>query len=704
MAPDTGHDVQLAWSDLDRRAVDTARVLAADAVQRTGNGHPGAPMALAPVAYLLFQRVMRTDPKDSHWLGRDRFVLSNGHASLTQYIQLYLGGYGLELSDLEAFRTWGSLTPGHPEYGHTVGIETTTGPLGQGISTAVGMAMDARFVRGLLDQAADPGDSVFDHRVYVIVGDGCLQEGISSEASSLAGHQQLGNLIVIYDDNHITIEGNTNLTFTEDVLARYDAYGWHTQHVDMLPNGDVDVESLYAAILAAQQVTDRPSIIRTRSVIGWPAPNLQGTAKAHGSALGPAEVAATKEVLGFDPAKSFEVDPEVLAHTRELRDRGAAAHAEWQQRFEAWAAGHTVHAELLDRLRAQRLPDGFDAAIPTFAAGDDMATRSSSGKVINAIAAVMPEFWGGSADLAGSNDTTINGAKSFEPEALLAHVPDSSEFGRVLHFGIREHAMGAVLNGIALGGLTRPFGGTFFTFSDYMRGAVRISALTDAPVTFVWTHDSIGVGEDGPTHQPVEHLAALRAMPNLDIVRPADANEVAIAWRTILQTRRPTGLILTRQSVPTLDREVYGSAEGTARGGYVVADPADGAEPEVILIGTGSEVSVALAAAEQLAADGIAARVVSMPCVEWFDGQEPDYRESVLPTRVPARVSVEAGVAMPWYRFLGNIGRPVSIEHFGASADGKRLFAEFGVTAEAVVTAAKESLAAAAAAAAAAAN
>lgn len=684
----------LEWTDLDRRAVDTARVLAADAVQHTGNGHPGAPMALAPAAYLLFQRIMRTDPNDAHWLGRDRFVLSNGHASLTQYVQLYLGGYGLELADLESFRTWGSLTPGHPEFGHTVGIETTTGPLGQGISTAVGMAMDARFVRGLLDQASDPGLSPFDHRIYVIVGDGCLQEGISSEASSLAGHQQLGNLIVLYDDNHITIEGNTNLTFTEDVLARYEAYGWHTQHVDMLPNGDVDVHSLHDAILAAQEVIDRPSIIRTRSIIGWPAPTMQGTAKVHGSALGAAEVAATKEVLGFDPAKEFEVDPEVLAHTRKLRDRGAAAHAEWDANFERWRSRHADHAELLDRLRARRLPEGFNEAIPVFAAGDDMATRSSSGKVINAIAAVLPEFWGGSADLAGSNDTTIAGAKSFEPESSQATVPDSSTFGRLLHFGVREHAMGAALNGIAIGGLTRPFGGTFFTFSDYMRGAVRLAALMDIPVTYVWTHDSIGVGEDGPTHQPVEHLASLRAMPNLEMVRPADANEVAIAWRTILERGKPTGLVLTRQAVPTLDRATYGSAEGVAKGGYVLSD-CEGT-PAVLLLATGSEVSLALGAQEALATEGIAARVVSLPCFEWFADQDVAYRAEVIPPTVKARVSIEAGVAMPWYQLLGDAGRPVAIDHFGASADGKLLFREFGFTVDAIVRAAKESIAAAA--------
>ena len=685
--------MDLQWSELDQRAVDTARILAADAVQKVGNGHPGTAMTLAPVAYLLYQRVMRTDPNDPHWLGRDRFVLSNGHTSLTQYIQLFLGGYGLELSDLESFRTWGSLTPGHPEYGHTVGIETTTGPLGQGISTAVGMAMETRFVRGLLDAAADPGTSPFDHRIYVIAGDGCLEEGISSEASSLAGHQALGNLIVIYDDNHISIEGDTNVAFTEDVLARYAAYGWDTRHVDVLANGDVDLPEVYRQIKLAEAVTDKPSIIRVRTIIGWPAPNAQNTEESHGSALGEAEVAATKEVLGFDPAKNFDVAAEVLDHARGLRERGAAMHAEWDEKFNAWQSGHPDKAALLDRLQARRLPEGFAEALPVFAAGDDMATRASSGKVINAMAAVLPELWGGSADLAGSNNTTIAGAHSFQPESLAAEVPHSSPYGRLLQFGVREHAMGAIVNGIAVDRLTRIYAGTFFTFSDYMRGAVRLAALMDIPSTFVWTHDSIGLGEDGPTHQPIEHLAALRAMPQLAIVRPADANEVAIAWRTILERDKPAGLILTRQKVPTLDRAVYASAEGVARGGYVLSD-CDG-EPQVLLLATGSEVQLALTAQESLAGEGIAARVVSMPCFEWFFEQDEDYRNEVIPPSVRARVSVEAGVAMPWYQFLGDAGRPVSIEHFGASADGALLFEKFGITAEAVVEAAKESITAA---------
>jgi transketolase len=682
--------VGLDWTDLDRRAVDTARVLAMDAVQRTGNGHPGAAMALAPAAYLLYQKVMNVDPGDPHWVGRDRYIQSNGHSSLTQYIQLYLGGFGLELSDIEALRTWDSLTPGHPEFGHTAGIETTTGPLGQGISTGVGMAMDARFVRGTLDQASDPGESPFDHRVYVIVGDGCLQEGVSSEACSLAGHQELGNLIVIYDDNHITIEGNTDVTFTEDVLLRYEAYGWHTEHVDMLPNGDVDVKGLYKALKRAKKEIDRPSIIRMRSIIGWPAPNKQNTAGSHGSALGPAEVAATKEVLGFDPDKSFQVEPDVLAHTRQLKERGAAKHQAWDDHKAAWRSTHAEKAALFDRLAERRLPDGFADAIPVFEPGDDMATRASSGVVINAMAAVLPELWGGSADLAGSNNTTIRGAKSFEPAGLMDVVPDSSSFGRLVHFGVREHAMGAALSGMALGGLTRPYGGTFFTFSDYMRGAVRVAAIMKAPVTYVWTHDSIGVGEDGPTHQPIEHLAALRAMPQIAIVRPADANEVAVAWRTIMEGSELVGLVLSRQTLPTIDRSVHGSAEGVAKGGYVVSD-CDGT-PDVLLLATGSEVPLALASQEALAAQGVPARVVSLPCFEWFYEQDASYRDEVIPPRVRARVSIEAGVAMPWYQLLGDAGRPVAIDHFGASADGDLLMKKFGFTVENVVATAKESI------------
>ena len=675
------------WTDLDSRAVDTVRALAMDAVQKVGNGHPGTAMSLAPAAYLLFQRFLRHDPADPHWLGRDRFVLSNGHSSLTQYIQLYLSGYGLELSDLEAFRTWGSLTPGHPEYGHTVGIETTTGPLGQGYATGVGMAMDSRYVRGLLDPVAEVGTSPFDHHVWVFAGDGCMQEGITSEAASLAGHQQLGNLIVIYDDNHISIEGNTEVSFSEDVLARHAAYGWHTQHVDLAVDGDVDIQALARAMQNAMDETGRPSLIGLRTIIAWPAPDLQNTGKSHGSALGAEEVAKTKTVMGMDPTKDFDVDPAVLAHAREVTGRGAQAHAQWDERFSAWSAANPDRVELLDRLVAGELPAGLEGAVPTFDPSKPMATRKASGEVINAIAEVMPEFWGGSADLAESNLTTIEGGGSFLPATSQA--PGKTPYGRILHFGIREHAMGAILNGMALGGLTRPFGGTFLVFSDYMRGAVRLAALMQAPVTYVWTHDSIGLGEDGPTHQPVEHLTALRAIPGLDVVRPADPNETAVCWLQVLRNKRPAGLALTRQSVPTLPA---GDVSAAAKGGYILAE-ADGGDPQVIIIGTGSEVQLALAARDTLQSENIATRVVSMPCTEWFDEQPTEYRESVLPTAVTARVSVEAGRAMPWYKYVGTSGRTVSLEHFGASAAYEKLYQEFGITADAVVTAAKESLA-----------
>lgn len=676
---------KLQWTQLDERLVDTARVLAADAVHKVGNGHPGTAMSMAPVATLLFQRYLRHDPTDPHWRGRDRFVLSAGHASLTLYIQLFFSGYGLELSDLEAFRTAGSLTPGHPEYGHTVGVETTTGPLGQGLSTAVGMAMEQRFVRGLLDAGAAPGESVFDYHVWTLAGDGCLEEGITSEACSIAGHQKLGNLTVIYDDNHITIEGNTDVTFTEDVEARYRAYGWHTTHVDLAPNGSVDVAGLARAFEEAKSVIDRPTLIRVRSIIGWPAPKLQNTGKAHGSDLGGPEVAAVKEILGFDPNKSFQVEPGVLDHARAVIGRGKALHAEWDQQFEDWRSRRPENAALFDRLGAQELPAGFDEAIPTFETGSSIATRVASGKVINSIAAVMPEFWGGSADLAGSNDTTINDGGSFEPEGSM--VPGASVAGHVLHFGIREHSMGAELNGIALDGLTRVFGGTFFVFSDYMRGAVRLSALMDLPVTYVWTHDSIGLGEDGPTHQPVEHLAALRAMPNLEIVRPADANETALAWKTILKRRKPVGLVLSRQGLP-----IFEPNEGVSRGAYVrVAESAS--EPQVIIMATGSEVQLAIDAAAELESEGIATRVVSMPCFEWFAEQDYKYQYAVLPPYVKARVSVEAGVAMPWGRLIGDYGRSVSLEHFGESAAGSYLMEKYGFTVANVVAAAKASLA-----------
>ncbi|MET8058209.1 transketolase [Streptomyces microflavus] len=685
----------LQWTDLDQRAVDTARVLAADAVQKVGNGHPGTAMSLAPAAYTLFQKVMRHDPADAEWTGRDRFVLSAGHSSLTLYIQLYLAGYGLELDDLKAFRTWGSKTPGHPEYGHTTGVETTTGPLGQGVANAVGMAMAARYERGLFDPEAAPGTSPFDHTVWVIAGDGCLQEGISAEASSLAGHQKLGNLVLLWDDNHISIEGDTETAVSEDTLKRYEAYGWHVQRVEQLPNGDLDPAGLYAALQAAKAETERPSFIAARSIIAWPAPNAQNTEAAHGSALGDDEIAATKRVLGFDPEQTFEVAGEVIGHTREALDRGREARAEWDKAFAAWRTANPERAADFDRIAAGELPAGWEEKLPVFEAGKSLATRAASGKVLQALGDVVPELWGGSADLAGSNNTTIDKNSSFLP--VGNPLPEADPYGRTIHFGIREHAMAAAMNGIALHGNTRIYGGTFLVFSDYMRNAVRLSALMHLPVTYVWTHDSIGLGEDGPTHQPVEHLAALRAIPGLNIVRPADANETSIAWREILRRYTkvfgkgaPHGLALTRQGVPT-----YEANEDAAKGGYVLFE-ADGGEPQVLLIATGSEVHVAVEAREQLQAAGVPTRVVSMPSVEWFEEQDQGYKESVLPPSVKARVAVEAGIGLTWYRYVGDAGRIVSLEHFGASADAKVLFREFGFTAENVASAARESLAAAA--------
>ncbi|MFD4833059.1 transketolase [Streptomyces uncialis] len=683
---------ELDWTELDQRAVDTARVLAADAVQKVGNGHPGTAMSLAPAAYTLFQKVMRHDPADADWTGRDRFVLSAGHSSLTLYTQLYLAGFGLELDDLKAFRTWGSKTPGHPEYGHTVGVETTTGPLGQGVANAVGMAMAARYERGLFDPEAAPGASPFDHHIFVIAGDGCLQEGISAEASSLAGHQKLGNLVMLWDDNHISIEGDTETAVSEDTLGRYEAYGWHVQRVEPKADGDLDPRALYTAIQAAKAETERPSFIAMRSIIAWPAPNAQNTEAAHGSALGDEEVAATKRVLGFDPEQTFEVADEVLAHTRGALDRGREAKAEWEKGFAAWRTAAPGRAADFDRIAAGELPAGWEDKLPVFETGKGVATRAASGKVLQSLGAVIPELWGGSADLAGSNNTTIDKNSSFLPEGNP--LPEAHPYGRTIHFGIREHSMAAEMNGIALHGNTRIYAGTFLVFSDYMRNAVRLSALMHLPVTYVWTHDSVGLGEDGPTHQPVEHLASLRAIPGLNVVRPADANETALAWREILRrytkefgVGAPHGLALTRQGVPT-----YESNEDTAKGGYVLFD-AEGGAPEVVLIGTGSEVHLAVEARTRLQAAGVPTRVVSMPCVEWFEEQDRSYRDSVLPPSVKARVAVEAGIGLTWHRFVGDAGRIVSLEHFGASADGKVLFREFGFTPEAIEAAARESLA-----------
>ena len=691
------------WTDLDIRAVDTARLLAADAVQKVGNGHPGTAMSLAPVAYLLYQNVMRHDPSDPHWLGRDRFVLSAGHSSLTQYVQLYLSGYGLTLDDLKSLRTWGSLTPGHPEVGHTTGVEITTGPLGSGIASAVGMAMAQRRQRGLLDPDAKAGTSPFDHHIWVIAGDGDLQEGVSSEACSLAGHQELGNLTVIYDANQISIEDDTNISFSEDVLARYAAYGWNVVDVDWrqssnpagTPEYTEDVDTLLAALTKSRSAK-KPTIIRLHTVIAWPAPTKRGTGKAHGSALGDAEIAGLKELLGFDPAASFAVERPVLTHARQVIARGKAIRKEWSKGYAAWRKAQPAHAALLDRLVAKELPAGLDAALPTFPADMDkgLATRAAAGKVLTALAPVMPELWGGSADLAESNNTTMKGEPSFIPSDRQTRTWAGGPYGRTLHFGIREFGMGCILNGIALEGLTRPYGGAFLVFSDYMRPAARLAAIQHLPVTFVWTHDSIGLGEDGPTHQPIEHIASLRAMPGLDVIRPCDANETSAAWGAILHNARPAALILSRQNLPVLDRKVYAKASNLAKGGYVLIDGGtDGkGAPDVILIGTGSEVALCLEARAALEASGIATRVVSMPCREWFDAQTAAYRAKVLPADVRARVSVEAGVAMGWRDLVGDAGETISIEHFGASADGKTLFREFGFTPEAVVAAAKKSL------------
>ncbi|WP_411268344.1 transketolase [Nonomuraea sp. PA05] len=663
-----------------------------DAVEKAGSGHPGTAMSLAPAAYLLFQRVMRHDPTDPNWLGRDRFVLSCGHSSLTLYIQLYLSGYGLTLDDLRRLRQWDSLTPGHPEHGHTAGVETTTGPLGQGIANAVGMAMAARRERGLFDPEAADGASPFDHNIWCFVSDGDIEEGISHEASSLAGHQRLGNLVVVYDDNHISIEDDTQIALSEDVVKRYEAYGWHTQSVDWTESGEYveDVQALYDALQAARAETDRPSFIRLRTIIGYPAPNKQNTGKIHGSALGEAEVKATKEVLGMDPAKTFDVPAEVLEHARGVAQRGRADHAEWDKSYAEWRLANEERAAELDRISRRELPAGWATALPSFEKGSSVATRKASGEVLNALAPVLPELWGGSADLAESNLTTMKGEPSFIPEEFQTKDFKGNRFGRTLHFGIREHAMGAILNGIALHGGTRPYGGTFLVFSDYMRPAVRLAALMKLPVTYVWTHDSIGLGEDGPTHQPIEHLWALRAIPGLDVVRPADANETAYAWKTVLEhTDRPAALALTRQNLPVVEGT---SAEGVARGGYVLREASDG-QPKVILIATGSEVEIALNGRELLESQGIPTRVVSMPCVEWFNGQDTAYRQTVLPSSIRARVAVEAGIALGWHEYVGECGEVVSLEHFGASAPYKTLYEQFGLTAERVAAAAKASLA-----------
>jgi transketolase len=679
------------FGDLDRKVIDTVRVLAMDAVQKVGNGHPGTAMSMAPTAYLLFHKWLRHDPTDPHWLGRDRFVLSMGHSSLTLYIQLFLSGYGLELADLKALRTWGSRTPGHPEHGHTVGVETTTGPLGQGVGNAVGMAMAARRERGLFDPDAPEGESLFDHTIWCFASDGDMEEGVGGEASSLAGTQRLGNLILVYDDNRISIEDDTTVAFTEDVGKRYEAYGWHVQHVD---DGE-DLAAMDAAFAAAKAETDRPSIIVLRTIIAWPAPNKQNTGASHGSALGADEVAVTKRILGFDPDKHFDVDPEVLAHARSVIETGRKEHAQWDERFAAWVKANPERAALLARMRERRLPDGWADDLPVFPPDPKgMATRKASGIVLAALYPKLPELWGGSADLAESNNTAVEGEPSFLPSDRQTKMWSGGPYGRTIHFGVREHAMGSVMNGITLHGGTRVYGGTFLVFSDYMRPAVRLAALMQIPVTYVWTHDSIGLGEDGPTHQPIEHLAALRAIPGLDVVRPADANETTVAWRTVLEhTDRPAGICLSRQNLPVFDREQYGSAEGVAKGGYVFADASNG-RPELILMATGSELQIAVAARELLEADGTPTRVVSFPCLEWFQAQERAYRDEVLPPGIRARVAVEAAVPMTWYPYVGDAGRIVGLDHYGASAAYAVIYEQFGLIKEAVVAAAHESLAA----------
>lgn len=668
------------WSEIDDRAVAHARALAMDAVQNAGHGHPGTAMSLAPVAYNLFQRHLVHDPADPKWLGRDRFVLSCGHSSLTLYTQLFFSGYGLEMQDLKTFRTWNSLTPGHPEYGHTSGVEITTGPLGAGVATAVGMAMAARYERGLLDPDAPAETSIFDHAIWVICSDGDLQEGVSAEASSLAGTQQLGNLKMIYDDNRISIEGDTHVAFTEDVSARYRAYGWNVVEVPAASDGNVDLIALDAAMISAKAETIKPTLIRMNSVIAWPAPNARNTAESHGSALGAEEIAETKKLLGLDPNEHFAMPPEILEHVRAVKERGATAHRNWNEKFEAWKKSNPSRAELLERLVNADLPTGWDSELPIYPAGKDVATRKASGETIVALAKVLPEFWGGSADLAGSNNTTISSAGSFLPAS--SEMSGANPYGRMIHFGIREHAMGSIINGIALHGLSRSFGGTFAVFSDYMRPSVRLAAIMDLPSIFIWSHDSIGLGEDGPTHQPVEHIASLRAIPNFAVVRPADANEVREVWKSILRRRKPVGLLLSRQNLPVVDRSTHASADLVDKGAYILKDaqgPAD-----IILIATGSEVSIALSVQELLANKSISARVVSAPCLEWFNEQTPDYRESVLPKSARIKVSIEAGIAQGWREYIGDSGIAISLEHFGASASAPKLFEEFGFGADVI--------------------
>ncbi len=677
------------WSETDTRAVDTVRLLAADAVQNCGSGHPGTAMSLAPLAYTLYQRVLNHNPADPNWAGRDRFVLSVGHSSLTQYIQLFLGGFGLELEDLKKLRTWGSLTPGHPEYGHTAGVEITTGPLGQGLASSVGMAMAARKERGLFDPDAPAGESPFDHYVYTICSDGDVQEGVTAEACSLAGTQQLGNLIVFWDDNNISIEDDTDIAFSESVAKRYEAYGWQVLEVG---SGE-DVSALEQAIKLAKQDTTRPTFIRVQTVIAYPAPNAMNTGASHGAALGEEEIRATKNFLGFDPDEHFHVDDKVLEHTRALVDRGTKAQQEWEERFADWAEKNPERKQLFDRMTAYELPENFGEDMPVWQPDDKgIATRKASAEALQVLAAQLPELWGGSADLAGSNNTVIKGAPSFGPQSISTDMWQADPLhGRNLHFGIREHGMAAIMNGIALHGNTRVYGGTFLIFSEYMYPAVRLGALMGTDTYYVWTHDSIGLGEDGPTHQPVETLAALRAIPNLSVIRPADANETTQAWVAAMRhDKGPKGLALTRQNVPVLEGTAEKAADGVAKGAYVLVEAS--ASPQLILLATGSEVHLAVAAAKRLESEGVATRVVSAPCLEWFEEQDDDYREYVLPREVTARVSIEAGLAMPWHKYTAPYGRQVSLEHYGASAPAEELFEKFGFSVDNVVAEAKKAL------------
>ena len=681
---------------MDNRAADAARVLAMDAVEEAGNGHPGTAMALAPLAHLLYRYVLRHDPANPEWLGRDRLILSCGHASMLLYSQLYLNGYDLTLDDLRSFRKFESRTPGHPEFRHTAGVEMTTGPLGQGVSTSVGVALGARYLRNLLDPRAPKGESPFDHRTFVIASDGDLQEGVASESASLAGHQKLSNLVIIWDDNRISIDGETWRSFGEDTVARYETYGWQTYEIPMLPSGDVDSRTLLATLSSLESEQEKPVFIRLQTIIAYPAPKARDTAAAHGAPLGASEVAQTKQALGYDPAKSFDIPQDVLAYTRQSLSRGADLFAQWQAKMLVWRQANPESARLFDRLATGGLPAGFTEGWPDFKATDSMSTRKASGEVLQVLAQKLPELWGGSADLTESNSTALKGATVALPEVRESPIVAGPE-GRYVHFGVREHAMAAALNGAALSGLLRPFGGTFLIFSDYQRPAIRLAAIMGVRSTFVWSHDSIGLGEDGPTHQPVEQLWSLRAIPSLDVIRPADATETAVCWQTLIERNRPCGIALTRQNVPVIEREGHAPAAGAARGGYVVApiEAEQSTTPDVLLMATGSEVHLALTARQMLAKEKINAWVISLPCLEWFAEQTTDYQDSVLPPKVRARVSIEAGSTLGWFKYLGSFGIAIGVDDFGASGAPEKIYQRFGLTPNNIVAQAKKSIQAA---------